>query len=81
MPAADPIFVAPRLVQRDWGRTDLGQWLRKVQRPDDTVAEAWLLDSANVTDAGPLGRRISRQPTEILGDVGRAPQDSYDFSR
>jgi len=22
----DPIFVTPRIVQRDWGRDDLGEW-------------------------------------------------------
>jgi len=73
MTTVDPIFVAPRLVQRDWGRVDLGDWLSNGQAPDKPVAEAWLLDPANATDAGPLGRRIARQPSGVLGDLGRAP--------
>jgi hypothetical protein len=72
MRAIDPIFVAPRLVQRDWGRTDLGEW---VQNPpaEVSIAEAWALDPANTSEAGPLGRRIARQSTGMLGDLGRAP--------
>lgn len=71
MQAVDPIFVAPRLVQRDWGRTDIGGWLGT--RPAEPVAEAWVIDSANATDAGPFGRRIARLPGGVLGDLGRAP--------
>lgn len=71
MQAIDPILVTPRLVERDWGRADVGEWVRASKR--ERVAEAWLLDPANATDAGPLGRRIARQSQGILGDLGRAP--------
>lgn len=71
MQAVDPIFVAPRLVPRDWGRTDIGDWLGG--RVAEPVGEAWVIDSANATDAGPFGRLIARQPGGVLGDLGRAP--------
>jgi hypothetical protein len=73
MNTVDPIFVTPRPVQRHWGRVDLGDWTGKRRTPDAPVAEAWLLDPANSTDAGPLGRRITRQSTSVLGDLGRVP--------
>ncbi len=73
MRAIDPIFVTPRLVRRDWGRTDLGDWVRKCRDSYQSAAEAWLLDAANATDAGPLGRRIARQTAGVIGDLGRAP--------
>jgi hypothetical protein len=73
MRAIDPIFVTPRLVQRDWGRADLGDWIRTSRDMCENVAEAWLIDPANATDAGPLGRRIARQTSGVMGDLGRAP--------
>lgn len=73
MRAIDPIFVAPRVVQRDWGRTDLGEWLQGSKSFVGPVAEAWTMDSANASDAGPLGRSIARQSAGMLGDLGRAP--------
>jgi hypothetical protein len=72
MRAIDPIFVTPRHVSRHWGRTDLGEWARFGQATD-VVAEAWVLDPANPTGMGPLGRCISRQTAGLLGDLGRAP--------
>lgn len=71
MQAVDPIFVAPRMVQRDWGRSDLGVWFGGPRT--EPIAEAWALDAANATDAGPFGRRIARAPVSMLGDLGRAP--------
>lgn len=73
MSTIDPIFVAPRFEQRDWGRVDLGGWLGKNQTSDAPVAEAWLLDPANTTESGPLGQCIARQAAGLLGDLGRAP--------
>jgi hypothetical protein len=73
MRSVDPIFVAPRFVERNWGRPDLGAWLGRRHSPDSPVAEAWVLDPANPTANGPLGQRIARQSADMLGDLGRAP--------
>jgi hypothetical protein len=73
MRAINPIFVAPRLVPRDWGRTDLGEWFQGDKSLAGPVAEAWIVDPANASDAGPLGRSIARQSAGMLGDLGRAP--------
>jgi hypothetical protein len=73
MQKVDPIFVAPRFVERDWGRSDLGDWLAQSRRTPAPVAEAWICDSANSTQAGPFGYHIARLATPMLGDLGRAP--------
>lgn len=73
MQAIDPIFVAPRLVERDWGRVDSGEWAVAAQRQPGRLAEAWLVDPSCASENGPLGRRISRQVSGVLGDLGRAP--------
>lgn len=72
MQKLDPIFIAPRLVEGGWGRSNLGMWLQP-NRDSATVAEAWLCHPANLTDSGPLGHRLTRQNTPMVGDVGRAP--------
>jgi len=69
----DPIFVTPRVVRRDWGRDDLGDWGRLAPIADGPVGEVWLQDAANATDNGPLGRRLSSNCAEMFGDLGRAP--------
>jgi hypothetical protein len=71
MRAIDPIFVKQRPVARAWGASDTGQWLR--DRSETTIGEAWILDAANASDTGPLGRRLAAQPDGMLGDLGRAP--------
>jgi hypothetical protein len=76
MRAIDPIFVAPRVVQRDWGRDDLGEWGKLLPRPSGRTAEAWLHDAANSTDKGPLGRRLAADSRAMFGDLGRAPPRS-----
>src|SRR5689334_20655098 len=73
MRTIDPIFVTPRFVDRDWGRDDLGPWCRIASRPTANVGEVWLHDAANATQKGPLGRRLAQNPTDMLGDLGRAP--------
>lgn len=73
MRAIDPIFVAPRVVERDWGRDDLGEWGKLIPNPSGRAAEAWLHDAANSTDKGPLGRRLAADSSAMLGDLGRAP--------
>lgn len=74
MKAMDPMFVAPRLVPREWGRTDRGEWLGRCSAPRDALTgEAWVLDPAGRTDAGPVGQCIARQAGGMLGDLGRAP--------
>ncbi len=73
MRAIDPIFVAPRVVQRDWGRDDLGDWGKLLPHPSGRTAEAWLHDAANFTDKGSLGRRLATDSYGMFGDLGRAP--------
>ncbi len=69
----DPIFVAPRLVERDWGRSDLGDWFKANRYAPAPVAEAWICDPSNATEAGSLGDRLARLTAPMLGDLGRAP--------
>lgn len=71
MRAIDPIFVKPRFVERDWGRSDIGEW--SALETTQPVAEAWLLDAANATDDGPFGRKLATNSEAMLGDLGRAP--------
>lgn len=71
MRAIDPIFVAPRFVVRDWGRSDIGEWGSSATVAP--VAEAWLHDFANLTEEGPLGRKLAASSDGMLGDVGRGP--------
>lgn len=73
MHAIDPIFVTPRLVEREWGRTDPGEWVRRPRHAPARLAEAWLLDPSCASEDGPLGRRISRDVSGMLGELGRAP--------
>jgi hypothetical protein len=73
MQGIEPIFVAPRLFERDWGRSNLGDWYAQRGQSSAPVAEAWVFDPANSTEAGPLGRRIERCAAPMLGDLGRAP--------
>ena len=69
----DPIFIAPRLVERDWGRSDLGDWFKANRCAPAPVAEAWICDPSNATEAGSLGDRLARLTAPMLGDLGRAP--------
>lgn len=69
----DPIFIAPRLVERDWGRSDLGDWFKAKRCAPTPVAEAWICDPSNATEAGSLGDRLTRLTAPMLGDLGRAP--------
>ena len=70
MRAIDPIFVTPRFVERDWGRSDIGEW---GPASAGQIGEAWLHDVANLTDQGPLGRKLAATSRGMLGDLGRAP--------
>lgn len=73
MRAIDPVFVKQRIVERDWGRIDAGNWVGRIETNGGRVGEVWALDAANVTEAGPFGRRLMRQVEGMLGDLGRAP--------
>lgn len=73
MHPVDPIFVSPRCVERDWGRHDLGEWRKHAAPESGPIGEIWILDPANRTDDGPLGRRLTRDTSDMLGDLGRAP--------
>ncbi len=70
MRAIDPIFVTPRFVKRDWGRSDIGEW---GPASVGQIGEAWLHDAANATDKGPLGRKLAGTSQGMFGDLGRAP--------
>lgn len=74
MQGNDPMFLAPRLVQRDWGRTDLGEWMQQHRRPDNqATGEAWVVSPGSETEDGPLGKLVAQQTASMLGDLGRAP--------
>ncbi len=72
---AEPVRVIPRLVERVWGRADLGSWYADIPRPHDVpVGEAWLTDAGcEVESGGTLGDLIGRDPVWLLGDIARQP--------
>ncbi len=67
----DPIFVTPRVVQRDWGRGDLGEWRRLASETGGSIGEILMSHSATGVSSGALGRGWDSQA--VLGDLGRAP--------
>lgn len=69
----DPIIAAPRVVSREWGREDLGNWRSLAHRSIGPVGEIWLHDAANTTPHGTIGRQLARDSHAMLGDLGRAP--------
>jgi hypothetical protein len=70
----DPIYVLPQMLFRAWGRADLGGWCAGAPKPDAPIGEIWTLHSSNSTKSGQrLGKLIANAPTEMLGDLGRAP--------
>jgi hypothetical protein len=69
----DPIFVTPRSVERDWGRSDLGDWSRLAPAREGSVGEIWLHDAANPAAGRTLGRLLASSSHAMLGDLGRAP--------
>jgi hypothetical protein len=74
MPAAEPIFITPRMLPRGWGAADLGGWCAGAPRPALPVGEIWLAHPYNHTSDGePIGEIIARAPEDMLGDLGRAP--------
>ena len=72
---AEPVRVVPRLVERVWGRKDLGPWYADVIWPHDApVGEAWLTDvECEVEGGGTLGDLIGRDPAWLLGDAAGQP--------
>lgn len=67
----DPIYVTPRVVQRDWGRDDLGEWRRLARKMNGPVGEILLSDvAAGVSTGTPVQAWDSQS---MLGDLGRAP--------
>lgn len=70
----DPIFISPRMLPRVWGKSALGDWCARAPRPEGTIGEIWVLHPYNATQGGQhLGRLITDAPTEMLGELGRAP--------
>ncbi len=67
----DPIFVTPRVVQRDWGRGDLGEWSRLAYNTSGPVGEILMSDVGMGFSGGAPGQ--SRDSQLVLGDLGRAP--------
>lgn len=72
--AREPIFLTPRMLPRRWGRDQLGAWCETTPRPAARIGEIWSCQAANKTDdGGALGERIQSDPSDMLGDLGRAP--------
>jgi len=67
----DPIFVTPRVVQRDWGRDDLGECRRLARNMNGPVGEILMSDVSTAVSSGTPGRAWDGQA--VLGDLGRAP--------
>lgn len=70
----DPVFIAPRMLPRRWGREALGDWCSGLPRPPAQVGEIWSCHGANPGDEGqPLDALVRDDPNHMLGDLGRAP--------
>lgn len=67
----DPIFATPRVVQRDWGRGDLGQWSGLGRNAIGQVGEILISDVA--ASASDRMLRRAQDSQAVLGDLGRAP--------
>lgn len=73
--STEPVRIFPRLVERVWGRKDLGPWYAGVTRPDGAViGEAWLTDAGcSIEGGGTLGDLIDRDPPRLLGSAAGLP--------
>lgn len=71
----DPVRIVPRLVDRVWGRTDLGDWYDGAARTDEApLGEAWLTDvGCEVEGGGTLGDLIDGDCAGTLGDAAGSP--------
>ena len=71
----EPVRVLPRLVERVWGRRDLGTWYAGVTQPQGAViGEAWLTDAGcEVEGGGTLGDLMGHDPTWLLGKAAGQP--------
>lgn len=71
----EPVRVVPRLVERVWGRRDLGPWYADLLKPHGlVVGEAWLTDTdCEVEEGGTLGDLIGRNGSRLLGDGAGQP--------
>lgn len=71
----EPVRVVPRLVERVWGRRDLGPWYADLLKPHGlAVGEAWLTDTdCEVEEGGTLGDLIGRNGSRLLGDGAGQP--------
>ncbi len=71
----EPVRILPRLIERVWGRKDLGPWYAGVTRPDDAaIGEAWLTDAGcEVEGGGTLGDLTGRDATWLLGNAAGQP--------
>lgn len=71
-----PVRIVPRLVERVWGRDDVGAWYGGGVQPGDApLGEAWLTDvGCEVEGGGTLGALIDGDRAGLLGDsAGSAP--------
>ena len=74
--SSEPVRIVPRLVERIWGRIDLGDWVDgSAQTGCDPVGEAWLTDrSCEIEGGGTLGDLIDGDRAGTLGGTpGSAP--------
>lgn len=69
----DPIFVTPRVVQRDWGRGDLGEWRRLAYDTSGPIGEILMSGVATGFSGAAPGRGRTWDSKAVLGDLGRAP--------
>ncbi len=71
---AAPIRIVPRLVERIWGRTDLGAWTSGVSPGAGPYGEAWLTDVACAVEGGGVfGELIDADRGATLGDAAGLP--------
>ena len=70
-----PVRIVPRLVERVWGRTDLGAWYDGAAGVGDApLGEAWLTDVGCETEgSGTLGDLVGGDRAAMLGDAAGPP--------
>lgn len=71
----DPLWVSPRLIERIWGRTELGDWIQHSKTmPDCLIGEAWLTDiTCEVEGGSTFGSRLDVDRQRMLGTATAPP--------
>lgn len=70
----DPLYLAPRLLPRRWGKQAMPAWCPAAPRPPSAIGEIWLAHANNTAhDGHHFAEALAQSPQTMLGDLGRVP--------